>query len=214
MKLLSTSDADGYSSTEAKSGRNQTYRAACARILSVAGSNPPPNIANTAAWNCCLSPEAVPDQAVLVTFAETAEKTYPRDGAVFNTLGGTLLRGGRPADAIGKLEESMHLVGPKDETVHNELLLAMAHHRLAHEHEAHRWLDAAATKIDRHRAPATACGTAGVCHLGGLPVAASVLAKCPDPRAVKDDNSLCNWLEMDILRAEAEAALASAQSRR
>jgi hypothetical protein len=67
--------------------------------------------------------------------------------------------------------------------------------------------------MDRTRVPAAACGTLGAGAVGGLPVAVAVLAKRPDPLAGMDDNSLRNWLEMDILRAEAEAALANAPSR-
>jgi hypothetical protein len=67
--------------------------------------------------------------------------------------------------------------------------------------------------MDRTRAPAAACGTLGVGPVGGLPVAAALLAKRPDPLAGMDDDALRNWLEMDILRAEAEAALANTAPR-
>jgi hypothetical protein len=67
--------------------------------------------------------------------------------------------------------------------------------------------------MDRYRSPAAACGTLGVGPVGGLPVAVAQLARRPDPGERKDDNSLRNWLEMDILRAEAEAVLANAAPR-
>jgi hypothetical protein len=40
-----------------------------------------------------------------------------------------------------------------------------------------------------------------------------LLAQRPDPRAGKDDVRLRTWLEMDILRAEAEAAVAGMAKR-
>jgi tetratricopeptide (TPR) repeat protein len=188
------------------------YRNACARILSAAGPQPSPEIANYAAWNCSLAFGAVADLAAIVALAEIAVAPDPRSGARLNTLGAALLRAGRMTDAIAKLEESLRLsVGPLSELAHNELLLAIANNRLGHEAEARRWLKAAAAKMDRYRAPAAACGTLGVGPVGGLPVAAALLAKRPDPLAAMDNNSLRNWLEMDILRAEAEAALANAK---
>jgi hypothetical protein len=62
--------------------------------------------------------------------------------------------------------------------------------------------------MDRFRVPAAVCGTLGAGLAGALPVAASLLADRPDPRAGKDDDTLRDWLEMDLLRAEVEADLA------
>jgi WD40 repeat protein/tRNA A-37 threonylcarbamoyl transferase component Bud32 len=189
-------------------GDQAGYRAACSRLLAALGPEPLPALANDAAWNCCLGPGATDDAAAIVRLAEKAVTAFPNDGGVLNTLGAALLRAGRPAEAIPRLEESLRKLGPRD-IAHNELLLAMAHHQLGHPDEARRWLQEAAAKMDRFRLPARACGTLGVGPVGTLPVAAALLAERPDPRSGKDDNSLRDWLEMDVLRAEAEAALSA-----
>jgi WD40 repeat protein/tetratricopeptide (TPR) repeat protein len=225
------------------SGQSTNYRAACARLLSLFGSDVATGTAYDAAWYCCLGPAAAADFAPVIALAEKAVAVKPRDGNVACTLGATLLRAGRTKEALNKLEEAIRLPGevwisvpdtngprgtleasafqfPKLgaasvrlpglswECAHNELLLAIAHHQLGHAEEARRWLNAAAHKMDRYRVPASACGTLGVGHLGGVPVATSLLAKRPDRRPDTTDSSLRRWLEMDILRAEAEAALA------
>jgi hypothetical protein len=64
--------------------------------------------------------------------------------------------------------------------------------------------------MDQTRIPAASCGTLAVAPLGGLQAATALLAERPDPRAGRDDASLREWLELEVLRAEAEAALANA----
>jgi hypothetical protein len=77
-----------------------------------------------------------------VRLAEIAVRgTYALNKPNFlNTLGAALYRAGRYDKAIGRLEEGIRLrvgVGlPADWA-----FLAMAHHRLGHRGEAHRWLD-------------------------------------------------------------------------
>jgi WD40 repeat protein len=195
-----------------KSHNQESYRRACQQLLLRVGPRPAPDRANQVALICSLAPGAVDHPAEVVALAERAVASDPRNGYVITTLGAALLRKGRTTDAIAKLEESLQLLGPP-EFAHNELLLAIAHHRLGQEAEARHWLNAAAAKMDFYRAPAAACGTLGVGPVGGLPVAAALLAKRPDPREGKDDNSLRNWLEMDVLRAEAEEALANTAPR-
>jgi hypothetical protein len=62
------------------------------------------------------------------------------------TLGAALYRAGRPAEAIGRLEEEIRArgdqSGPRDWA-----FLALAHHRLGHRAEARRWLD----RLREHR---------------------------------------------------------------
>jgi hypothetical protein len=41
-----------------------------------------------------------------------------------------------------------------------------------------------------------------------VPALADMTSERPDPRAAGGDANLTNWLEMEVLRAEAEAALA------
>jgi hypothetical protein len=116
------------------------------------------------------------------------------------------LRAGRCEEAVRRLEEALRL--RKADAVHDELLLALACRKLGREVEARRWLAKAAAWMDRYRAPAGALGTVGAVPAGPLPALAALVADRPDPRAAGSDTSLQNWLEMEVLRAEAEAALA------
>jgi WD40 repeat protein len=193
-------------------GDRAGYRAACARRLTLFGPDPEPDWANDAAWCFCLGPGAAVDPGAVVRLAEKAVKADPRDWNAINTLGAALLRAGRPADAVGRLEESLRLGGGQEDTF-NELFLVLAHHQLGHAAEARRWLQAAAAKMDGNRTPARVCGTLGAGPAGALAAAAALLADRPEPLAGKDDYILTKWLEMDVLRAEAEAALAGAGPR-
>jgi hypothetical protein len=161
---------------------------------------------------CTYGADAGVDPKTVLRLAEAAAATFPNDYAVQNTLGAALLRVGRPAEAIPRLEDAMRR-RDRPESVFDELLLALAYHQLGDDANGRRWLARASQVLDEYRVPAAACGTLGVAPLGVLPAAAALLAERPDPREGKDDVSLCNWLEMGILRAEAEAALAKDPSR-
>ena len=106
-----------------------------------------------------------------------------------------------------RLEEALRL--RKADAVHDELLLALACRKLGREDEARRWLAEAVAWMDRYRAPAGALGTVGAGPAGALPALAALLAERPDPRAAGDDYKMQSWLETEVLRAEAEAALAA-----
>jgi tetratricopeptide (TPR) repeat protein len=188
-------------------GDRAGYRAACARALGELGKEPDPVQANNTAWVCCLGPGA-PDPGAAVALAEKAVAARPRDYAILNTLGAALMRAGRPAEAVRRLEECLSLRPPQLDVVHDELLLALACHGLGRDEDARRWLAKAAQWMDRYRAPARALGTLGAGPAGALPALAALLAERPDPRAAVSDADLQNWLETELLRAEAEAALA------
>jgi hypothetical protein len=160
--------------------------------------------------SCCGSIGVGPVGSLPVAVAVLARRPDPREGKDDNSLrdwGMALLRAARPAEAVDKLEQSLRLQRDRGDDAHNELALALAHHQLGHADEARRWQQAAAAIMERYRAPASACGTLGVGPVGALPVGAALLAERPDPRSGKDDNSLRDWLEMDLLRAEIERAL-------
>src|SRR5262249_51420831 len=126
--------------------------------------------------------------------------------APLNTLGAALLRAGRAEEAARRLEAALKV---RDlDVAHDELLLALAFHKLDRAEEARRWLAKAQTWMDRYRAPARGVGAVGAGPAGALPALAALVADRPDPRAAGSDAKLQNWLEMELLRAEAEAALA------
>jgi tetratricopeptide (TPR) repeat protein len=187
-------------------GDRAGYRAACAGALGAVGKEPDPRAANSAAWVCCLGPGA-PGSGAAVALAEKAVAARPQSYNELNTLGAALLRAGRHEEAVRRLEECLHLRPRQLDVVHDELLLALACQKLGRDEDARRWLAKAAARMDRYRALARALGTVGAGPAGALPAAAALLAGRPDPRAAGDEGVRL-WLEMEVLRAEAEAALA------
>jgi tetratricopeptide (TPR) repeat protein len=185
-------------------GDRAGYRAACADALVSLGDYPEPWTASGAAWVSCLGPGA-PDPGAALALAEKAVAERPDDHK--RTLGAALFRAGRPEEAVGRLEEALKL--RRLDAVHEELLLALACQKLGRNVEARRWLAKAQTWMDRYRGPARALGTLGAGPAGVLPALTYLVADRPDPRAAGSDANLLNWLEMEVLRAEAEAALAA-----
>jgi hypothetical protein len=135
----------------------------------------------------------------------------PRNYYFVNTLGAALLRARRHEEAVRRLEEVLNL--RKQEQVFDELLLALACRGLGRADAAGRWLAKAQTWMDRYSAPARALGPVGAGPAGALPAVAALAADRPDPRAAGDDYKMQWWLEMEVLRAEAEAALAAPPGR-
>jgi WD40 repeat protein len=189
------------------SGDRAGYRAACAGALGPLGKEPDPRTANDAAWVCCLGPGGADDPGAVVALAERAVAGQPGDYASLNTLGAALMRASRHEEAVRRLGEALKLRDQQQQVL-DELLLALACQKLGRPDEARRWLDKAQTWMDRYRAPARALGTLGAGPAGPLPAMAALVADRPDPRAAGSDYDLQNWLEMEVLRAEAEAALA------
>jgi tetratricopeptide (TPR) repeat protein len=188
-------------------GDRAGYRAACAGALGPLGKEPDPRTANDAAWVCCLGPGGADDPRAVVALAERAVAARPRSYAELNTLGAALFRAGRAEEAVRRLEEALKL---RDrDLVLDELFLALACQKLGRQEDARRWLTKAQTWMDRYRGPARALGTLGAGPAGALPALAALLADRPDPRAAGSDDKMQQWLEMEVLRAEAEAALAA-----
>jgi tetratricopeptide (TPR) repeat protein len=187
-------------------GDRAGYRAACGEALRPLGGDPAPAQANSAAWVCCLGPGGADDPGAVVALAERAVAGQPGDYASLNTLGAALLWAGRHEEAVRRLEEA--LKRRNQDVAHDELFLALACRALGRDEDARRWLAKAQTWMDRYRAPAGALGTVGAGPAGALPALAALLAERPDPRAAGSDDRMQQWLEMEVLRAEADAALA------
>jgi eukaryotic-like serine/threonine-protein kinase len=102
-----------------------------------------PADSDTVAWLCILGPYPLADRESPVRLAEAAVRdatTESQKRNYLNTLGAALYRAGRFEDAIRRLEETIRLRGGQGSTT-DWSLLAMAHHRLGHRHEARRCLD-------------------------------------------------------------------------
>ncbi len=110
-------------------------------MLARFGRTTDPTTANTVAWWSVMATGEEPNLGESVRLAEVAVNGSPEDQKAnyLNTLGAALYRAGRFQEAIHRLEEGIQLrkgtSGPQD-----WVFLAMAHHRLGHRDEAHRWL--------------------------------------------------------------------------
>jgi Tfp pilus assembly protein PilF len=79
---------------------------------------------------------------VLVRLAELGADgaAGPQKGRFLTTFGAALYRAGRFEDAIRRLDEGIQLKGGTNEP-RDWVFLAMAHHRLGHREQAHRYLE-------------------------------------------------------------------------
>jgi len=125
-------------------GDRDALRRAVAELLNRFQTTAEPVTANSVAWTCALASDAVEDHEAPVHLAEVALNgwTDVDRHQVLNTLAATLFRAGRFEDAIRRLEEKfrIRLNGRLGEP-QDWAFLAMAHFRLGHRDEAHRWLD-------------------------------------------------------------------------
>jgi eukaryotic-like serine/threonine-protein kinase len=126
------------------SGDKAGWRSAIAALLDRCGGTINALTTNSVAWACALGPDATADPGLPVRLAETGLRSSGDDAlnkaAFLNTLGATLYRAGRFAEAIRRLEEAIQArngVGAPEDWV----FLALAHHRLGDRDEASRWLE-------------------------------------------------------------------------
>jgi tetratricopeptide (TPR) repeat protein len=126
-----------------ESGDRAGWREACAALLARFGGTIDPRAAGEVARAWALAPGPAGDPAVPLRLAEVAvgpDGDPVAKADAVTTLGAALVRAGRPAEAIGRLEEGIRARGgqggPRDWA-----FLALAHHRLDHGDEARRWLD-------------------------------------------------------------------------
>jgi tetratricopeptide (TPR) repeat protein len=188
-------------------GDGDGYRRACQALLDRFGQTPDLDVANGVAWACAIGPGAAADLGPAVRLAEraVAARRSPIDGyAPLNTLGGVLLRAGRAEEAVTRLRQALKLRG-SDYQVSDELLLALAYHRLGRAGEARRWLARATAWFDRGQMPLRAAAAAGAGAATPWAQLPAVAVAPPDPRARAMGWEA--WLELTLLRREAEAAL-------
>jgi hypothetical protein len=101
-----------------------------------------PMIANSVADSIVMAASEEPNLGETVRLAERAVDGVSGLGKAntLNTLGATLYRAGRFAEAVRRLEEGIQ--ERKGVSLEGDwVFLAMAHHRLGHHNEARRWLD-------------------------------------------------------------------------
>jgi WD40 repeat protein/tetratricopeptide (TPR) repeat protein len=120
-----------------ESGDRAGWRDACAALLARFGGTIDPRAAGEVARAWALAPGPAGDPAAPLRLAEAA---------AVSTLGAALYRAGRPAEAIGRLEEAIRARGDQGDP-RDWAFLALAHHRLGQRAEARRWLD----RLREHR---------------------------------------------------------------
>jgi tetratricopeptide (TPR) repeat protein len=127
-------------------GDGKGYRAACALLLERFGQAENEWMAHLALQTCLVAPDAVPNGARLLEWAEKLAARNPGRYAELCTLGAALYRAGRFDAAAGRLQEAVRAPGAQS-TVWDKLFLAMAQHRLNHAGEARAGLAQARTQI-------------------------------------------------------------------
>ncbi len=136
-------------------GDSQGYRKACAALLESSAPKPIPEADNWVAWTCVLLPDAVKELDRPVKLAEGALRSDPNNHSYSQTLGATLYRAGRFAEAVRRLEETNNAWEQDPNKLasycpgYTHFFLAMSHHRLGHAQKASQWLDKASKWIDR-----------------------------------------------------------------
>jgi serine/threonine-protein kinase len=101
-------------------------------------------------WTCLLSPSAGVDAAQLVSLAEKPLANRYKGHWEVSQLGMALYRAGRYDEATKRLTEASVLNADPYRTnmLYTWFFLAMAHHRLGHADQAHRWLEKATQGMD------------------------------------------------------------------
>jgi hypothetical protein len=179
-------------------GAAADYRAVCAALVKESGPH-----RRAVAWTCALGPGAVADLGPLLQAAD--KDAAGKDHAALRTHGALLLRAGRHAEALKRLDEALQERGPHATPV-EELLLGITSHNLGHKEDAQRWLARARLWLEAPRAARLAGH--GLSALPGTPLAAppGLGIDAPDPRELLFGWQA--WLDVLILRREAETLLA------
>jgi serine/threonine protein kinase/Flp pilus assembly protein TadD len=136
-------------------GDADSYRQTCATLLARFGQDEDPDVANSVAWFCVLSPASDIDFAKLVRVAEQAvargaAQSPAKRRTYVNTLGVALYRAGRFAQSIECLQEAVQ-AHAKGGDAWDFLFLAMAHQQLGQTPEARPWYDKAVEWIEKNK---------------------------------------------------------------
>jgi tetratricopeptide (TPR) repeat protein len=186
-----------------EAGKPDDYRKACAALSALAADGQDDALTRRLAATCVLAPDALPDlKPLLAAFDKTltGPKKYPED---LRLQAGLLLRAGQPEEAVKRLLEAKK---DQDDTPHEDLLLALAYHQLKQPDNAKKCLARAVTALERTRHELAA----GIAVLSGSISPLHALTGLQQP-TVPDWRERAlgwqGWLDLHLLRREAEAAL-------
>jgi tetratricopeptide (TPR) repeat protein len=152
---------------------------------------------------CILAPDALPDlKALIAAFDKTltGPKKYPED---LRLQGGLLLRAGQPEEAVKRLQEAKK---DQDETPSEDLLLALAYHQLKQPDDAKQALARAVNALERTRRQLEASNAV----LSGNVSPLHLLTGLQQPTLPDWRERMLGWqgwLDLQLLRREAETAL-------
>jgi WD40 repeat protein/serine/threonine protein kinase len=180
-------------------GKTADYRKACASLAELAADHKDAGAVLRAGRACLLGPDALDDSKPLLEAVEKAAKDS-KEPAELLVLGGLLLRAGRHEEAVKRLEEAC---GDREETPHEDLLLALAYHQLKNEKEARRCLDRAVLWLERPTVAADVSNAILAGAVGPWTQLPSLAVPVPDTRSRLMGWEA--WLELQILRHEVEA---------
>jgi tetratricopeptide (TPR) repeat protein len=185
MSLAATENGElwfEYAAVLLLSGDRAGYAKACARMVERCGKAPDLR-AYHVARACTLAPDAVPDASLPRRLAESELASAAREFWSLTEQGALDYRAGRFPEAVTLFEQSLAADPRPGRAVLNWLWLALANERLGKREEARRWLDTTTAWLDQFH--------------DGMP-----------SRAERESGlHLHNWLEAQILRREAEAAI-------
>jgi len=116
-------------------GDRAGYRKACISLYERLSDSTDADNWNSVAWFCSLAANDAAVPARLVQLMEKAVAAEPKTYAYTNTLGATLYRAGRFADAIGRLDDAIQIHG-KGGSFEDWVFLAMAQFRLGNVDQA------------------------------------------------------------------------------
>jgi WD40 repeat protein len=190
-------------------GDRAGYRQACAALAERLPQIKTPEGRLAVLRTCLPDPNSVTDWKPLLRAADALRDLHNPAGL---TLGGVLVRGGRPGDGLKRLGEQFGHAPPAP-YLEQELLTALAQLKLGHVAEAREWFGRFVEDVDRpqqewRRNLAVAQVGAGAAGpWTATAVAGARLAEPPDTRAA--EHGWQTWLEWQLLRLEIEEALAA-----
>src|SRR5262249_28524103 len=127
----------------------------CATLLERFGQSEDPDVANSVAWFCLLSPASAVEFTKLVSIAERAVERWVNDShakrrSSLQGLGMALYRSGRFEQAIERPQQAMR-AQDKGGDAWAHFFLAMAHQRLGQTAEARQWYDKALEWVEKNQ---------------------------------------------------------------
>lgn len=189
-------------------GDSEGFRRSCAALLALGTDKSTQAWAFDIAWTCALRPDSVEDWRQVIALVDRKEWRSGLTLGQHQILGALYSRAGEARAALRHLDEARRLNGGRANT-YVALCLAIAHLRAGDQREGRRWLGVATGWMDRFKPGLRAAALVGFGARG--PLAAAPASTVDPPEALgRGDWGPRQWLELTLLRREAEAMLRGA----